>query len=181
MTEQGQDQSLPEDGTQLDLEKEVIPAKREEGQSMAGNNVPKGFIFTEDEELKRFYLKLAMVMCPSVTSESTENEALFKLYTRIKKSRRLLALLDNYSWVDGGALITKACCFMMMDNTVTSLQEKRKLNNLLFERTTFVSKIMKLNDLIAHDLTFFAQIKKNLETMLHIQPTDQENQDNEGI
>ena len=70
---------------------------------------------------------------------------------------------------------------MMMDNTVTSLQEKRKLNNLLFERTTFVSKIMKLNDLIAHDLTFFAQIKKNLETMLHIQPTDQENQDNEGI
>lgn len=161
--------------------KEDIPAESQQGQSMIKDKVREGFIFTEDEDLKRFYLKLAFTMCPSLTPESTETEALFTLYTRIKKSRRLLALIDNYPWSESSPLFIKACCFMFMDNTNTSLKEKRHLNSILFNRAGFICKIIELHDLISHDLRFFSQIKTNLEAMLHIQLPEEENQDNESI
>lgn len=69
---------------------------------------------------------------------------------------------------------------MFMDNTNTSLKEKRHLNSILFDRASFICKIMELHDLISRDLIFFSQIKTNLEAMLHIQTSEQENQDNES-
>lgn len=171
----------PQDLTSQGVDKnEDNPAESQQGQSMIKDKVREGFIFTEDEDLKRFYLKLAFTMCPSLTPESTEIEALFTLYTRIKKSRRLLALMDSYPWSDNSPLFIKACCFMFMDNTNTSLKEKRLLNSILFDRASFICKIMELHDLISRDLIFFSQIKTNLEAMLHIQTSEQENQDNES-
>lgn len=70
---------------------------------------------------------------------------------------------------------------MFMDNTNTSLKEKRHLNSILFNRAGFICKIIELHDLISHDLIFFSQIKTNLEAMLHIQLPEEENQDNESI
>ena len=136
---------------------------------------PEGFVFTNNENLKQFYLQLALMLCPSVTPESTENETLRILYTRIKKIRRMLALLDNYPWTDTAPLLTKACGFVLIEPNSMSQKDKRKLNDYLYKRINFITKMAESHDLVLHNRIFFDRIKNNLEQMLNIEPTEQDN------
>ena len=68
---------------------------RRGNSGMTGSGLPKGFISTDNEPLKHFYLQMSRMMCPSVTADSTECEILHILYTRVKKSCKLLRKLNN--------------------------------------------------------------------------------------
>ena len=45
---------------------------RRGNSGMTGSGLPKGFISTDNEPLKHFYLQMSRMMCPSVTADSTE-------------------------------------------------------------------------------------------------------------
>ena len=55
-----------------------------EKPDVTGKCLPKGFISTDNEPLKHFYLQMSRMMCPSVTADSTECEILQILYTRVE-------------------------------------------------------------------------------------------------
>ena len=54
---------------------------RRGNSGMTGSGLPKGFISTDNEPLKHFYLQMSRMMCPSVTADSTECE----IYPRKKE------------------------------------------------------------------------------------------------
>lgn len=78
MNKEPQDFTLRGDG-----KKEDIPAESQQGMVMDKNS---GRIhFHGRRGFKTIFFKLAFTMCSSLSPESTENEALYTLYTRIKK------------------------------------------------------------------------------------------------
>ena len=99
--------------------------------------------------MKHFYLQMSRMMCPSVTADSTECEILQILYTRVKKSCKLLKLLDTHPWSDIDPFLIKACSFYLFTDLSDSQKEKRR-----------------------HDLIFFCRVKTDLEEMLRIDPSD---------
>ena len=139
---------------------------------LSGSGLPRGFISTDNEPLKHFYLQMSRMMCPSVTADSTECETLHILYTRVKKTCKLLKLLDTHPLTDVNPFLIKACSFYLFTDSSDSQKEKRRLNNILYRQTIFTGKISELHDLIAHDLIFFCRVKTNLEEMLCIDPSD---------
>ena len=143
-----------------------------EKPDVTGKCLPKGFISTDNEPLKHFYLQMSRMMCPSVTADSTECEILHILYTRVKKTCKLLKLLDTHPLTDVNPFLIKACSFYLFTDSSDSQKEKRRLNNILYRQTIFTGKISELHDLIAHDLIFFSRIKTNLEEMLCIDLSD---------
>lgn len=148
-----------------------------EKPDVTGKCLPKGFISTDNEPLKHFYLQMSRMMCPSVTADSTECEILQILYTRVKKSCKLLKLLDTHPWSDIDPFLIKACSFYLFTDSSDSQKEKRRLNNILYRQSIFTGKISELHDLIAHDLIahdliFFCRVKTDLEEMLRIDPSD---------
>ena len=143
-----------------------------EKPDVTGKCLPKGFISTDNEPLKHFYLQMSRMMCPSVTADSTECEILQILYTRVKKSCKLLKLLDTHPWSDIDPFLIKACSFYLFTDLSDSQKEKRRLNNILYRQSIFTGKISELHDLIAHDLIFFCRVKTDLEEMLRIDPSD---------
>lgn len=160
---------------QQNSDKEAMQPENSEEQNVVRGNIPKGFVFTNNESLKQFYLRLTPMMCPSITQEASENEVLHILYTRIRRTCKLLALLDNYPWTGANPLLIKACGIFHIMDTTTSTKDKRQLNEFLYTRTKFIDKIIELHDLIAHDLIFFSKIRNNLEAILHIEVPTQEN------
>ena len=132
-----------------------------EKPDVTGKCLPKGFISTDNEPLKHFYLQMSRMMCPSVTADSTECEILQILYTRVKKSCKLLKLLDTHPWSDIDPFLIKACSFYLFTDLSDSQKEKRRLNNILYRQSIFTGKISELHDLIAHDLIFFSRVKKD--------------------
>lgn len=145
---------------------------RRGNSGMTGSGLPKGFISTDNEPLKHFYLQMSRMMCPSVTADSTECEILHILYTRVKKSCKLLKLLDTHPWAEANPFLIKACSFYLFMDSSDSQKEKRRLNNILYRQSIFMGKISELHDLIAHDLIFFCRVKTDLEEMLRIDPSD---------
>ena len=143
-----------------------------EKPDVTGKCLPKGFISTDNEPLKHFYLQMSRMMCPSVTADSTECEILQILYTRVKKSCKLLKLLDTHPWSDIDPFLIKACSFYLFTDLSDSQKEKRRLNNILYRQSIFTGKISELHDLIAHDLIFFCRVKTDLEEMLRIDLSD---------
>ena len=143
-----------------------------EKPDVTGKCLPKGFISTDNEPLKHFYLQMSRMMCPSVTADSTECEILQILYTRVKKSCKLLKVLDTHPWNDINPFLIKACSFYLFTDLSDSQKEKRRLNNILYRQSIFTGKISELHDLIAHDLIFFCRVKTDLEEMLRIDPSD---------
>lgn len=146
------------------------PAK----QNSIGEKEPEDYTLTREEELKQFYIKLAIKMCPSATSKCTEVEVLRMLHTKICRSCKLLEILDNFDFTDHNPLVAKACGFMLMD-TSTSYKEKRKLNDWLFMQSQFMSKMTRLHDLISHNLLFLSRIRIDLRKILHLNNTEEEN------
>ena len=143
-----------------------------EKPDVTGKCLPKGFISTDNEPLTHFYLQMSRMMCPSVTADSTECEILQILYTRVKKSCKLLKLLDTHPWSDIDPFLIKACSFYLFTDLSDSRKEKRRLNNILYRQSIFTGKISELHDLIAHDLIFFGRVKTDLEEMLRIDLSD---------
>ena len=131
---------------------------RRGNSGMTGSGLPKGFISTDNEPLKHFYLQMSRMMCPSVTADSTECEILHILYT--------------HPWSDIDPFLIKACSFYLFTDLSDSQKEKRRLNNILYRQSIFTGKISELHDLIAHDLIFFCRVKTDLEEMLRIDPSD---------
>ena len=156
--EQHPDTFQPTENRYSDLEEETF---RRGNSGLTGSGLPKGFISTDNESLKHFYLQMSRMMCPSVTADSTECEILHILYTRVKKSCKLLKLLDTHPWSDIDPFLIKACSFYLFTDLSDSQKEKRRLNNILYR-----------HDLIAHDLIFFCRVKTDLEEMLRIDPSD---------
>lgn len=144
------------------------PAK----QNLIGEKEPEDYTLTGEEELKQFYIKLAIRMCPSATSKCTEVEVLRMLHTKICRACKLLEILDNYDFADHNPLVAKACGFMLMD-TSTSCKEKRKLNDWLFTHSQFMSQMTKLHDLISHNLLFLSRIRIDLKKILHLNDTEE--------
>ena len=105
-----------------------------EKPDVTGKCLPKGFISTDNEPLKHFYLQMSRMMCPSVTADSTECEILQILYTRVKKSCKLLKLLDTHPWSDIDPFLIKACSFYLFTDLSDSQKEKRRLNNILYRQ-----------------------------------------------
>lgn len=167
--EQHPDTFQPTENRYSDLEEETF---RRGNSGLTGSGLPKGFISTDNEPLKHFYLQMSRMMCPSVTADSTECEILHILYTRVKKSCKLLKLLDTHPWSDIDPFLIKACSFYLFTDLSDSLKEKRRLNNILYRQSIFTGKISELHDLIAHDLIFFCRVKTDLEEMLRIDPSD---------
>ena len=167
--EQHPDTFQPTENRYSDLEEETF---RRGNSGMTGSGLPKGFILTDDEELKHFYLQMSRMMCPSVTADSTECEILHILYTRVKKTCKLLKLLDTHPWAEANPFLIKACSFYLFTDSSDSRKEKRRLNNILYRQSIFMGKVSELHDLIAHDLIFFCRVKTDLEEMLRIDPSD---------
>ena len=167
--EQHPDTFQPTENRYSDLEDETF---RQGNSGMTGAGLPKGFISTDNEPLKHFYLQMSRMMCPSVTADSTECEILQILYTRVKKSCKLLKLLDTHPWSDIDPFLIKACSFYLFTDLSDSLKGKRRLNNILYRQSIFTGKISELHDLIAHDLIFFCRVKTDLEEMLRIDLSD---------
>lgn len=67
--EQHPDTFQPTENRYSDLEDETF---RQENSGMTGAGLPKGFISTDNEPLKHFYLQMSRMMCPSVTADSRE-------------------------------------------------------------------------------------------------------------
>ena len=151
------------------LEEETF---RPGNSGLTGSGLARGFISTDNEPLKHFYLQMSRMMCPSVTADSTECETLHILYTRVKKTCKLLKLLDTHPLTDVNPFLIKACSFYLFTDSSDSQKEKRRLNNILYRQTIFTGKISELHDLIAHDLIFFCRVKTDLEKMLCITPSD---------
>lgn len=136
-------------------------------QSASGENIPEECIFTDDGDLKQFYLHLAMNMFPAIDPNITDNQKLCILYNRINKTCKFFELIANYPLIDFNSLVTKACGFMLID-TLTSTKEKRKLNDWLYMRTQFVGKMAELHDLVTHNRLFFSEIKANLRKIMRM-------------
>ena len=127
--EQHPDTFQPTENRYSDLEEETF---RRGNSGLTGSGLPKGFISTDNESLKHFYLQMSRMMCPSVTADSTECEILHILYTRVKKSCKLLKLLDTHPWSDIDPFLIKACSFYLFTDLSDSQKEKRRLNNILY-------------------------------------------------
>lgn len=168
------DQQTPQQPADQVLNPESFQGNDPAEQSPIGKKELDGYTLTDEEELKQFYIKLAIKICPSATSKCTEVEVLRMLHTKICRSCKLLEILDNFDFTDHNPLVAKACGFMLMD-TSTSYKEKRKLNDWLFMQSQFMSKMTKLHDLISHNLLFLSRIRIDLRRILHLNDTEEEN------
>lgn len=153
------------------LNPESLPIGYQAEQSASGENIPEGYVFTDSEDLKLFYLHLAMNMFPAIDPNISDNQKLCILYNRINKTCKFFELIANYQLTDFNSMVTKACGFMLMD-TLTSAKEKRKLNDWLYMRTQFVGKMAELHDLVTHNRLFFSEVKANLRKILHMDVAD---------
>lgn len=173
-TEQQTEQQTTQQSTEHQvLNPESLPTGNPAEQCVSGENIPEGYVFTDDGDLKQFYLHFAMKMFPTIDPNSTEKQKLQILYNRINKTCKFLQVIATYQWTDFNSLVTKACGFMLMD-TLTSTKEKRKLNDWLYMQTQFLGKMAGLNDIVSHDLLFFSQVKADLKIMLHMDGTEEE-------
>ena len=141
--EQHPDTFQPTENRYSDLEEETF--------RRGNSGLTKGFISTDNEPLKHFYLQMSRMMCPSVTADSTECEILHILYTRVKKSCKLLKLLDTHPWAEANPFLIKACSFYLFMDSSDSQKEKRRLNNILYRQSIFMGKISELHEMCIRD------------------------------
>lgn len=166
---------FPSDGIQnFNPQKNTFQPEAPEGQNDEIKDIPEGYVYTEDEGLKQFYLEFASKIHPSTDPGHSELERLQTFYACIKKTCELLTVLDGYSWGRVDPLLIKACGFFMFVDSMNSARDKQKLNNLIYMYTHVMAKIAEFHDLITHDLVFFSRIKNDLIKMLNIEEVEDE-------
>ena len=130
-----------------------------------------GVIYTDNENLKQFYLTYATLACPTATPDKTEIQRLHILLTFIKKNCKVFRALDNYPWSTSLPLVQKGCGIVLMDPTI-SVHKRQALNNYLVERTSFISEICELHPLLSHNRLFFDRMLSELCELLHVKITN---------
>ena len=120
-----------------------------------------------DEELKRFFLNEALLLCPSARLETEECEKLWILRTRIKRMNKLLGMLHNQKTDEYLAEIQEAFGFYFMER-VESKKKKLKMNDHLGTHTRFVNRMTRSSDLISHYYLYGIRHLKALDRVMNL-------------
>ena len=114
-----------------------------------------------DEELKRFFLNEALLLCPSARLEADECEKLWILRTRLKRINKLLGLLQSQDLEANLVEMQEAFGFYFVEKD-TSKKKKLKMNDHLTAHVQFINRLTKSSDLIAHYLLYNVRCLKSL-------------------
>lgn len=120
-----------------------------------------------DEELKRFFLNEALLLCPSARLESGECEKLWILRSRLKRMDKLLGLLHNQPLEVNFVEMQEVFGFFFVEKTIAK-KRKHLMNEHLSGFGQFASQLTRYSDLIAHYCLYSARHLRALERVMSI-------------
>lgn len=120
-----------------------------------------------DEELKQFFLKEAVLLCPSARSEDKDVEKLWILYNRLKRMNRLMIDLCNQNFEKNLVEMHEVFGFYLVEKVVEK-KKKHAINNHWLAHTQFLARMTKFSDLIAHYQLYNLQHLQSLERIIHL-------------
>lgn len=120
----------------------------------------------DDEELKRFFLNEALLLCPSARLESDECEKLWILRARLKRMGKLLWMLHNQKLDEYLVEIQEAFGFYLVEK-IESKKKKLRMNEHLGACCQFVYRLTRSSDLISHYCLYNVRHLRALERVMN--------------
>ena len=107
----------------------------------------------DNEELKRFLLREAIILCPSIKEETSEGEKLQRLYRTQKRMNKLLRLYEVF----GSYFVEKE----------GEKRKKHRMSVRLDSYSQFICQLMGMKDLITRFYIYNRQYLRVLEKVMN--------------
>lgn len=117
------------------------------------------------EELKRFFLNEALLLCPPAQLETAESKQLQVLYTTLKRMTKLMGLLCHCSLETHQVEVSRVFGFYFVEK-----EGEKKKKHLMSERlndySRFLMQLNKIKDLNTHFYYYYVGHLKALERVM---------------
>ena len=121
----------------------------------------------DDEELKRFFLNEAMLLCPSALGDVLEREKLQILYNTLQKIVKLLGVLNHCNLEMHYVEIYHVFGFYFTEKDGEK-RKKRKMSERLEDYGQFMYHLGRMKSVIAHYYAYSLQHLRSLEHTMEL-------------
>lgn len=120
-----------------------------------------------DEELKRFFLNEALLLCPSTRADLTESEKLWMLHVRLKKMNKLTGMLCNQDLGEYMLEMQEVLGFYLVEKN-ESKKKKFRMNEHLNSFNQFAIRLTRFSDTLGHCYLFYNRHLRTLERVIKL-------------
>ena len=120
----------------------------------------------DNEELKRFLLREAIILCPSIKEETSEGEKLQMLYRTQKRMNKLLSLLYHCDLGMHYVELYEVFGFYFVEKEGEK-RKKHRMSVRLDSYSQFICQLMGMKDLIISFYIYNRQYLKVLEKVMN--------------
>lgn len=110
-----------------------------------------------DEELKRFFLNEALLLCPSTRADLTESEKLWMLHVRLRKMNKLTGMLCNQDLGEYMLEMQEVLGFYLVEKN-ESKKKKFRMNEHLNSFNQFAIRLTRFSDTLGHCYLFYNRL-----------------------
>jgi len=121
----------------------------------------------DNEELKKFLLREAIILCPSIKEETSEGEKLQMLYRTQKRMNKLLSLLYHCDFGMHYVEIYHVFGFYFTEKDGEK-RKKRKMSERLEDYGQFMYHLVRMKSVIAHYYAYSLQHLRSLEHTMEL-------------
>lgn len=105
-------------------------------------------IFKSDEEMKEFYLKMALFLDPTICMlQRTETQLLKDLLRKLEKSLAIIQQIGNHPWEEGVAEIQNAAATYLLQPGMDRKQQLRT-NTTIGQHLQFLTRVAGKSNII---------------------------------
>ena len=120
-----------------------------------------------DEELKRFFLNEALLLCPSTRADLTESEKLWMLHVRLRKMNKLTVMLCNQDLGEYMLEMQEVLGFYLVEKN-ESKKKKFRMNEHLNRFNQFAIRLTRFSDTLGHCYLFYNRHLRTLERVIKL-------------
>lgn len=113
------------------------------------------------EKLKQYYLQQARMLCPNLSADSPDEQCLWRLYNKLKRTVKALANFDR-TWETGMREIEKACLYYLITQEITRADRQE----IIKEFSTWIDFVVNASfnrNIISQTIQHYCRQIRNLE------------------
>lgn len=124
----------------------------------------------ENQELRKYYFRQLRLMCPTMSTDKSDNARLAILKQRTTRLVEMLTLFEH-SWTEEVPVLQKACLSYLAVDTVPR-KERQQVIEAWAGLSDFLFRLARYRGLLSQFLQYHHRIVQELESLLN--PADAE-------
>lgn len=118
----------------------------------------------ENQDLKEYYLRQLRLMCPTMSTDKSDNSRLLILKQRTGRLVEMLTLFEH-SWTEEVPVLQKACLSYLAVDTVPR-KERQQIIEAWAGWSEFLFRLARYRGLLTRFLQYHHRIVQELESLL---------------